>query len=223
MLASTSRLVGVYPSLLPNPPMASYSFSFMAASLRPDLARIVAEYYLMAGDWEVAKARVLSANALQCRSARTAVRMERELRQRLGTLTRPQLILLAEATAEDRDAMAWLAAVKYNPFIFGFAADALREKLAAYDPVLRRSDYETYVDHEAISHPELAQLTASSRTKVRQILLRMLTEAGVLLAGPDLGTIRRPILSPIVYQLITADNPRWLAAFLVPDTEIGYA
>jgi hypothetical protein len=208
----------------PNPPIpAAYSFSFMGASLRPDLARIVAEHYLAAGDWEAAKTGILSSNALQCRNARTAVRMERELRQRLGTLTRPQLKFLAEATAEDRDAMAWLSAVKYSPFIFGFAADALRDKLAAHDPVLRRSDYETYVDHESISHPELAQLTASSRNKVRQILLRMLAEAGVLLEGPDLGTIRRPVLSPLVSPLITSDNPRWMAAFLVPDTEIGYA
>ena len=31
-----------------------YNFSFTAASLRPELARIVAEHYLAAGDWEIA-------------------------------------------------------------------------------------------------------------------------------------------------------------------------
>ena len=202
--------------------MTPYSFGFMAASLRPDLARIVAESYLITGDWQAAKARVLSSNALQTRNARTAIRMERELRQRLGTLTQTQLKLLAEATAEDRDAIAWLAAIKHNPFIFSFAADVLRDKLAAHDPILRRSDYETYVGHEAAAHPELAQLATSSQGKVRQILLLMLVEAGVLMAGPDLGTIQRPVLSPPVTSAITSDSPRWLAAFLVPDAEIGY-
>jgi hypothetical protein len=119
--------------------------------------------------------------------------------------------------------MAWLAAVKHNPFIFRFAAEVLRDKLAAHDPVLRRSDYETYVSIESISHPELAQLASSSRNKVRQILLRMLVEAGLLLEGPDLGIIRRPVLSPLVTRLIAFDSPRLLAAFLVPDAEIGNA
>src|ERR1017187_2269218 len=201
--------------------MPPYSFGFMAASLRPELARIVAESYLRAGDWQLAKTSILLSNALQSRNARTTIRMERELRQRLGTLTQTQLKLLVEATAEDRDAIAWLAAVKHNPYIFGFAAEVLREKLAAHDPILRRSDYETYADHECALHPELARLTALSRNKVRQILLRMLSESGILIGGPDLGMIRRPAISPIITSAVTSDNPRWLAAFLVPDTEIG--
>jgi hypothetical protein len=49
----------------------------------------------------------------------------------------------------------------------------------------------------------------------------MLREAGLLGAGDALGTIRRPVLSPAVLRVINADSPRWLAGFLVPDTEIG--
>lgn len=61
----------------------------MGASLRPELARIVAEHYLAAdGDWDAAKNLILSSNALQCRTTRSALRMERELRQRVNTLTR---------------------------------------------------------------------------------------------------------------------------------------
>ena len=70
-----------------------YNLGFTAASLRPELARIIAEAYLAGGgDWEVAKTRVLSSNALQSRSASSAVRMERELRQRLATLTLRQIL-----------------------------------------------------------------------------------------------------------------------------------
>ena len=47
---------------------SNFSLSFTAASLRPELARIVADCYLKAGDWGTAKKQVLSENALQCRS-----------------------------------------------------------------------------------------------------------------------------------------------------------
>lgn len=198
-----------------------YNLSFTAAPLRPDLARVMAESYLAVGDWDRAKEVVLSSNALQCRSASSAVRLERELRQRLGKLTDAQITLLAHATTDDRAAMAWLAAVKHISFVFEFAADLLREKLAVHDPVLRNSDYEIYFDGKSASHPELLQLADSSKSKIQQVLLRMLGEAGLLIPGAVLGTIRRPILSPPVVHAITSDDSCWLAAFLVPDSEIG--
>jgi hypothetical protein len=196
------------------------SFSFTAASLRPELLRIVAEAYMQTGFWASAKAQVLAANALQCRSASSAIRLERELRKRLETLTRDQLVFITQATAEDRAAIAWLAACKRTRFVFDFAAEVLRDKLAAHDPVLRPSDYEAFVENKGLAYPELAQLTPLSKSKIRQVLLRMLTEAGILAAGEALGNIQRPVLSPSVARLIIADSSNWLAGFLVPDAEI---
>jgi hypothetical protein len=199
----------------------TYNLSFTAASLRPELARIIAESYLETGDWDLAKARILASNALQSRSASSAVRVERELRQRLQTLTHEQLSLLARSTAEDRAAMSWLAMLKYNAFAFDFATEVLRDKLAAHDPVLRLSDYESFVHLKTAGHPTLSDMQESTLTKVRNVLLRMLAEAGILGRGAALGTIERPVLSPPALAAINADSSLWLAGFLVPDMEIG--
>lgn len=204
----------------PSRTSSGFNLSFTAASLRPELARIVAEHYLAVVNWDLARQRILSSNALQCRSPTSAIRLEREIRQRLGTLTQDQLLLAAEANAEDRAAIAWLAVCKSIQFAFEFASDVLREKLASHDAVLRLSDYEAYVENKSTFHPELARLTTSSKRKVRQVLLRMLTEAGLLTSGTALGAIQRPALSPSVMRAITSDSPHWLAGFLVPDSEI---
>jgi hypothetical protein len=196
-----------------------YNLSFTAASLRPELARVVAEAYLAAGDWEIAKERVLNSNALQCRTVAGAERQERELRRRLMWLTANQIALLAKATAEDRAALAWLAALKHIQFAFEFASEVLRDKLAAHDPVLRHSDYENYVDIKAVTHLEITELSSASKYKIRQVLLRMLREAGILNKGSALGIIERPVLSPAVANVIREEDSRWLAGFLVPDTE----
>lgn len=197
-----------------------YNLSFTAASLRPELARIVAEHYLATGDWDSARRSIIETNALQARSARSVKRLEIELRRRLQTLSEGQLALLAGGTAEERAALTWLAVIKHAPFAFEFAAEVLREKLVARDPVLRPSDYESYVETRSLLHPELGALTASSREKIRQVLLSMLTEAGLLGNGRSEKPIHRPILSPAVAQAITEDDPRWLGGFLVPDSEI---
>lgn len=196
------------------------SFSFTAASLRPELVRIIAEAYVQTGSWELAKAKVLATNSLQCRSASSALRLERELRQRLEALTDEQINFLVSATAEDRAAIAWLAACKRICFVFDFAAETLREKLTMRDPVLRPSDYEAFFESKRHVYPELAQLTPASQSKVRQVLRRMLAEVGLVVPGEAWGTVQRPALSPAVVRLITSDDAQWLAAFLVSESEI---
>ena len=206
--------------VVPTHDETKYSLGFTAGSLRPELARIVAERYLTEGSWEVAKKRILMTNELQCRSASSLVRMERELRQRVQRLTREQIELLADGTSEDRAAMAWLAVQKQYRFVFDFAAEVLREKLAAHDPVLRQSDYEAFLESKSIAHPELAQLTPVSKNKIRQVLLLMLVETGLVGNGAAMGNIQRPVLSSSAVRVIVNDSNHWLAGFLFPDGEI---
>ena len=116
--------------------------------------------------------------------------------------------------------MAWLAALKHVVFAFEFAAEVLREKLAAQDPILRHSDYETYVDDKSVSHPELARLTAHRRAKSGRFFCACSQKRACLVKAPH-GNYPTSVLSPAVLHAITSDSPRWLAGFLVPDTEIG--
>ena len=146
-----------------------YNLGFTAASLRLELARIVAEAYAATGNWEAAREHVLTHNALQARSASSAIRMERELRQRLRTLTDAQLRLLTSAPSDSAMAMAWLSVCKFSAFIFDFAVEVLRAKLDLLDPVLRPSDYEAFVTARGLEHPELGELSPSTQTKIRSV------------------------------------------------------
>lgn len=213
--------VPIPQDLMPASDVQPYNLSFTAASLRPELCRIVAELYLTCGSWSEAKQHALASNLLQSRSASSGVRLEREIRQRLQTLTHAQLSILATSTAEDRAAISWLAAMKQHAFLFEFASEVLRDKLAARESVLRPSDYERFLENRELTHPELRELTPSSSTKVRNVTLRMLTEAGLLVEGPSLGSVQRPVISPAVRDAIRDDAATLLAGFLFPDEEIA--
>jgi hypothetical protein len=199
----------------------TYSFSFTAASLRPEIVGTMFEHFSRRGSWEETKKDILSSNALQARSPASAIRMEREIRQRLQTLTPEQLDMIAGSTADVRTCLAWLGAVKHSAFLFEFPAEVLRSKWEHHEAVLRASDYERFIDEKALHHPELAKLSPLSSAKIRRVLLLMLREVGLLIAGSDLGTILRPPLPPAVEESIRADDPKWLAAFLFSDFEIG--
>jgi hypothetical protein len=198
----------------------AYNLSFTAAALRPDLAGIVARIYQKTKDWDLSKEMTLNTNALQCRTASSAVRLEREIRQRIQNLTPDQLHLLAMGTHESRAALAWLAVIKHSEFVRDFTVERLRSKMEVHDLVLHSSDYETFIEENGVLHPELASLSSSSAKKIRQVLLTMLRQASLLEKGPELGRIIRPLVPPEVRSVILADDPQWLAAFLTPNSEI---
>lgn len=205
----------------------TYTLSFMALGLRPELARIMAELYLQEQSWEKTRTRIRAQNALQCRNQDTADRIERALRPRLETLTLTQLSLLSTAVSEECAALCWLSTMKHSRFALEFAAEVLRDKLAQRDPVLRYSDFEEFLEQKALLAPELANISPDSRNRVRKTLYQMLVEAGLLIHSKrTVGLsaqliIQRPLLSPSVLQAIVSDHPVWLAGFLVPDDELG--
>jgi hypothetical protein len=199
----------------------SYRLSFTSVSLRPDLARIAADAYLACGTWAGARQQVLADNSFQSRSKASLQRMEREIRTRLELLTKDQIVLLAEGTSEERAAMAWLAATKYAALVREFAADVLRGKLADFDLVLRPSDYNNFIAARLPSHPELGELTESSSRKVRNVLLLMLMEAGMIREENGERRITRPIQTQRVIDSIVADDSQFLVGFLWSDEEIA--
>lgn len=198
-----------------------YNLSFTAASLRPELARIIAETYLASSlDWALTKQRVLDQNALQSRTASSGIRMERELRQRIQTLTLHQIEILASAPSDSRTAITWLSMLKSSAFVFDFAAEVGRAKLEVLDPVLRPSDYETFYTVKGASHPELLTLAPTTQAKIKHVLLAMMREAGLLFPSPNGNTLCRPVIPHDVQDAIIAEDRQWLAGFLVPDNEI---
>lgn len=200
-----------------------YNLGFTAASLRPDLCRVVAVAYVDTGSWDKAKKTVMDGNLLQYDAVGSAKRMEQEIRSRLMTLNREQLAYLAQASIDEATSLAWLAASKRILFVHDFAVDVLREKLAHQDNVLRHSDYERYLTLKRGEHPELNKLTNLSKSKTRQVMYKMLAEAGITDAG--LGhedpILHRPPLSYAVTELIVSDDRKWLRAFLIPDHELS--
>lgn len=205
------------------PRTTTYNLGFTAGTLRPDLIRIVAQAFIETGSWEEAKKLVLDKNLLQYETKGSAKRMELEMRGRLMTLTLEQLRYLADASTDEATSIAWLAACKHIPFVHDFAVETLRDKLSHQDNVLRNSDYENYLTKKRREHPELDRITELSKSKTRQVLYKMLTEAQISheVSGRDEPILHRPPLSYAVTQLIVNDDRNWLRAFLIPDNELN--
>ncbi|WP_339743371.1 DUF1819 family protein [uncultured Rubinisphaera sp.] len=197
-----------------------YALSFTAGGLLYPESLVVAEELLLVRfDWKVAIKSIQDGNLLQSRTVSTAKRKLREVRNRLLTLSRDEIQLLAEGDRKEQKLILWLACCLKYQLLADFARDVLRSKYLQLDLSLDRDDVDRFIENKMIWHEELEKLATSTRTKLLTVMLRMLRESEML--SPE-GIILPPILSRKLTQVIHEDSPEYFLLFptAIPEQEI---
>jgi len=194
-----------------------YKISLTTGGLFYREALRVAALYRKLGDWQIVNQTVRSQNLLQARTQSSLGRTTQELLQRLQVLTTDELNLLLEGARSEQQHMLWLATCKQYRFVHEFAIEVVREKFLRFDMALTYSDFDAFFFARAEWHPELEQITLSTRKKVRQVLFRILAEAQIISPQKE---ILPQVLSASVAQAIRADNPALLLCFPMSDADI---
>jgi hypothetical protein len=156
-----------------------YTMSFTAASLMKPESRILANAYAQNQCWTDVERLVLQKNILGTRTISSAKRLYRELKMRLQRLSNKALSYLAnEATDEEQSQILWYSICETYPFIRDFAVEVLHENISALKFSVNKEDYDRFFNKKAQWHSELDSLSESSEQKIRQVIFRMLREAG---------------------------------------------
>ena len=191
-------------------PNNRYLMSFTAGSLLTQESMVLAKLYDEQQGWDAVRELVFADNLLQMRTASAARRVFREVSARLDTLTPAQLHLLLSGSHQDQKFLLWLAICKRYRFICEFATDVIREKALRVDFELSYDDYDLFFNSKAEWHPEIDRLSPSTRLKLREVLFRMLREAGLL---SNDNAITRVLLSSSLEAAIAEDNPAYFSVF----------
>ena len=155
------------------------------------------------GDWDAVRAQVLQDNLLQTRKASSAKRWAREVVFRLQQLGPQELDLLASAGLQDQVNLVWIAICRRFAFIADFMAEVVRERYLALRNDLGYPDFDAFLEAKSGQHPELAEISPSTKAKLRQVLFRMLREAHLLSKDNQILT---PTLSPELATLLLANH-----------------
>ena len=176
-----------------------------------------AELYLNLRDWKQAREIILNENLLQLRTKSSGIRVSRELCNRLRLLEDEELKVLIDGTSQDRSALLWLAACRQYRFIYEFAVEVLRAKFLTYQRELSHDDFDACFNAKAAWHEELDKITDTTLAKLRQVLFRILHEAGLLNAE---GLIQPFPLSAHVVRTIAKRSRSDLSVFPVFEEDI---
>jgi hypothetical protein len=181
-----------------------YALSFTAGTLLSTEAALVAPVYLREHDWASTRARVKDANLLQSRVARSNTRMLGALIPRLQLLKDAELQIVADGTSTERGHLMWVAACRLYSLIGEFAEEVLRERFLTLAGTLTYEEYDSFYRSKAMWHDELGEVTDHSYKKLRQVLFKMMVEAGLLTKE---GYIEPVLLSARVADCLNQRTP----------------
>lgn len=194
----------------------TYRFSFTAGSL------MVSELYDLACKLVESGAKVesLIADDLKKERAVTSKRELIELQLRLATLTRREMEFLTEAKFEERKLLCLIAFGRTYRFFSDFVEEVLVEKVSLFDFHLTDRDYFTFVNRKLIDHEELEQLADSTKKKIKQVVFKVLEQAGII-DSIKTKNIQVPHIGRSFEKLICQTNPNDLKLLLYTEQRIA--
>lgn len=180
-----------------------YSLALAGGALLAREATLVSPVYLSTHDWERTRTRLLAENTLQSRLRSSALRLTREVVQRLQTLSDAEIAFLVKATPSETSVLMWVAMCRRYSLVGDFAEQVLREHFLLRAMTLSHEDFNAFVAERSVWHPELTEARESTLKKVRQRVFRAMTEAGLLIGDQ----IQPVVLSPGVSNLLGTCAP----------------
>lgn len=181
-----------------------YALSFTTGNLLEREAAILSPVFVEHRDWVKVRDLAVEQNLLQARTYRTGVRRVRETVKRMSALTDREVEILTDVTTTERGHLMWAAACRRYDFIGEFAEEVLRERFLTLAGTVSYEDYDSFYRAKAMWHDELDAVSVATYKKLRQVLFKMMVEAGLLTAK---GAIEPALLSARVSECLTERTP----------------
>jgi hypothetical protein len=188
-----------------------YKMSFTSGGLFLTESVTVAGMHRSGEDWKDTLERALHEGTTSLPKAASNRRTLREIVNRLMTLNDDEVrFLIEEAGRQEQQYLLWVATCRAYRFVREYAVEVICDRFLAYQLDLPLESFDIFFEAKADWDDGLASISDSTRNKLRQILFRMMREAGVV---SDDHRIQSSYLSPQLRGLIEATNPTDLAVF----------
>ena len=142
-----------------------------------------------------------------------------ELHLRIKTLSPKELNLLVEGNSDDQKLICIIAFGRAYQFFRDFMDEVVQEKVALFDFKITDRDYNSFISRKSIDHEELEQLAETTKAKIKQVIFKVLHQAGLIDNIKDRNIIV-PIVDWNLEQVITETDPTDLKLLLYTDQKI---
>ena len=141
---------------------------------------ILASEYIRIKDWDEVQRECSRGALLTFRTLGTCRKIGAVLVSRLKALSSEELQYFIATNPEEQKILCWVAVCRRHTFIRDFMAEVVRERYLSGMQEVTYSDYASFFNGKAQYHPEMGKLSDQTQGKIRQMVFKMMTEAGVI-------------------------------------------
>lgn len=190
---------------------SQYKMSFSTGGLFVNESVHLASLHIEGENWTTTIERGLSEGTATLPKTASNRRTLREIANRISHLTPGELNFLFErADRPEQEALLWVATCRAYRFIREFVVEVIQERFLSYRFDLPLDAFDHFFESKAEWNEDLASISRSTRLKLRQVLFRMLREAGVI---DTTDKIRPAYVTPRLRALIESHNPADIEVF----------
>ncbi len=188
-----------------------YRMSFAVGGLHVNESVDVARAHMPAESWQQTLERVIDAGVGSLPKAASRRRSLREIIVRISTLNPAELELLAgDADRSEQQTLLWVATCRAYRFVREFTIEVIRERALSLKLDLPLETFDVFFAGKAEWDERLAAITPATRAKLRQILFRIMREAGIV---SDNYRILTPTVSRRLRSVLEDQSPQDLDLF----------
>ncbi|MGO7450545.1 DUF1819 family protein [Rhizobium ruizarguesonis] len=188
-----------------------YKMSFVVGGLFLNESIDVVNLHKSSADWSQTRQMALGDSITSLPKAASRHRIIREIASRLSKLNDGELRFFGETRDRtDQQALLWLAVCREYRFVYEFAKEIVRERFLSLQTELPVEDFDTFLATKAEWNDGLAGISPMTRSKLRQVLFRIMREAGIISRE---NKILATYISPQLYRIIAEHSPSDLELF----------
>ena len=169
-------------------------------------SRTLAGFLAQGEDPNALRARNLTENLIMYKKDSSLKRVSPPIFRRLATMSPGALEIFVSADLESSRILLLVAIAKTDRLVRDFILTVYADKIALRASKIDKSDIERYFESVYAEEPLLRDKSDASKMKLKQQLMKIMAEAGLVKKQADSFAITRPNITTRLANQLTADG-----------------
>lgn len=174
--------------------MEDYSAKLTAEPFLYNETKIIAQYLLDGISSEKLKRKNIEENLIKYKSTKSIVRVNSPIFRRLNVMDREMLDEFVHTDIETSKYILLYTIMKTDKLVRDFVIEVYKDKLYMRKEYIEKFDIDNWYEEKCILSKTLRERTESTSAKLKQVIMKILQDSGLVIKEKDRFKIVRPLL-----------------------------
>ena len=174
--------------------MEDYSAKLTAEPFLYNETKIIAQYLLDGISPEELKRKNIEENLIKYKSTKSIVRVNSPIFRRLKVMDKEMLEEFVCSDIETSKYILLYAIMKTDKLVRDFVIEVYKDKLYMRKEYIEKFDIDNWYEEKCILSKTLRERTESTSAKLKQVIMKILQDSGLVIKEKDRFKIVRPLL-----------------------------